>query len=255
MHINGRPCERDLCPDFVWCLTGTPLTSSFVDLHRALDLLGRPSILDFLTPTSVVTSPSSSYSLALNGPEYVARLRMVMIRHTKSQRINGAAALSLPEADTSTIWLTMSDDESKLYHTATRLDGTQSALKCSIMSYAHHVTSHAASLIPDTRFASHRRSPGTLSSRPYDPFDLDNKIRRQRQACGNYYQFKPHKSQSHLPASSCQPCKSSFTYQVSGSISLSSSPLLLSSSPPLHLPGGDGHGAHRQLHQARRAER
>ena len=54
--------------------------------------------------------PSYS-SLALDNDEVVDRLKKIMIRHTKSQRIGGQVALSLPETDQATVWLDMSDDE------------------------------------------------------------------------------------------------------------------------------------------------
>ena len=41
----------------------------------------------------------------------VERLRKVMIRHTKRQRIGGDVALALPDADCKTLWLEMSEDE------------------------------------------------------------------------------------------------------------------------------------------------
>jgi hypothetical protein len=41
-----------------------------------------------------------------------------MIRHTKDQRIGGAAALALPKSDSCTIWLDMSKEERTLYKDA-----------------------------------------------------------------------------------------------------------------------------------------
>ena len=48
---------------------------------------------------------------AVDNDEVVDRLKKIMIRHTKSQRIGGQVALSLPETDQATVWLDMSDDE------------------------------------------------------------------------------------------------------------------------------------------------
>jgi len=45
----------------------------------------------------------------------VQKLRRLMIRHTKSQRIRGTSALVLPEKECETVWLTMSADEATLY--------------------------------------------------------------------------------------------------------------------------------------------
>ena len=49
------------------------------------------------------------------GPELAARLKLHMIRHTKSQRIGGEVALALPEADCDTIFLDMSFEERSAY--------------------------------------------------------------------------------------------------------------------------------------------
>ena len=56
---------------------------------------------------------SNSYAgpAPLDNDEVVDRLKKIMIRHTKSQRIGGQVALSLPETDHATVWLDMSDDE------------------------------------------------------------------------------------------------------------------------------------------------
>ena len=88
--------------------------------------------------------------------EIVACLRKLMIRHTKAQRINGAAALSLPEADTSTVYLTMNAEEQRLYKIARKLDGR-------------------------------------LKIQDYQPYYLDNALRRQRQSAANAYVFKAQK--------------------------------------------------------------
>ena len=40
----------------------------------------------------------------------------VMIRHTKSQRIGGDVALALPDSDSKTIYLDMTDDERTMYN-------------------------------------------------------------------------------------------------------------------------------------------
>ena len=53
---------------------------------------------------------------AVDNDEVVDRLKKIMIRHTKSQRIGGQVALSLPETDHATVWLDMSDDEALTPH-------------------------------------------------------------------------------------------------------------------------------------------
>ena len=50
---------------------------------------------------------------SLGNDEVVDRLKKIMIRHTKSQRIGGEVALSLPDTDHATVWLDMSDDEAR----------------------------------------------------------------------------------------------------------------------------------------------
>ena len=50
---------------------------------------------------------------SLDNDEVVDRLKKIMIRHTKSQRIGGEVALSLPDTDHATVWLDMSDDEAR----------------------------------------------------------------------------------------------------------------------------------------------
>jgi hypothetical protein len=59
----------------------------------------------------------------------VARLRKVMIRHTKSQRIGGEVALALPDADCQTVWLEMTDDERMLYKVHQCVDGNAISLQ------------------------------------------------------------------------------------------------------------------------------
>ena len=59
------------------------------------------------------TRPSDSYHAS--NQEICDKLRLLMIRHTKSQRISGEAALSLPDSDVDTVWLTMSHEEKVLY--------------------------------------------------------------------------------------------------------------------------------------------
>ena len=85
-----------------------------------------------------------SYSaLALDNDEVVDRLKKIMIRHTKSQRIGGQVALSLPETDQATVWLDMSDDE------APRLTLHASPL----MLHASRLASHALRPTPHPHFS------------------------------------------------------------------------------------------------------
>ena len=103
-------------PRFVWMLTGTPISSSTSDLSFGIvSLLGKPPLIEpFLQPGEAGEDdfrPPPSASLA-------TVLRKLVIRHLKSQRIGGQAALSLPEKDAAIVWLDMKEDERALYRKA-----------------------------------------------------------------------------------------------------------------------------------------
>lgn len=96
-------------PHFVWMLTGTPISSSTSDLDFGLvSLLGKPPIIEPFLDGDGSFGPPPSASLA-------TVLRKLIIRHLKSQRIGGEAALSLPEKDVTIQWLDMQRDERDLY--------------------------------------------------------------------------------------------------------------------------------------------
>uniref|UniRef100_A0A7S4BGJ8 Helicase ATP-binding domain-containing protein n=1 Tax=Chrysotila carterae TaxID=13221 RepID=A0A7S4BGJ8_CHRCT len=88
---------------FVWGVTATPITSSVDDLGVVAELLGQKKRLK-----NACSGTRFTHSV-------VALLRRLMIRHTKSQRIGGAVALALPEADAQTVWLEMKKDERAKY--------------------------------------------------------------------------------------------------------------------------------------------
>ena len=92
-----------------WCVSGTPFTSSLTDLKGSAEILGH--FYDGIRLESLL-------DLEKGSPEVVTALKSVMIRHTKSQHIGGEVALSLPDATTETILLTMNDSERKLYNKA-----------------------------------------------------------------------------------------------------------------------------------------
>ena len=97
----------------VWCMTGTPMTSTVHELFGANGRIGSPPVI------------KGVYGGTLVDAELAQALRRVLIRHTKSQRIGGEVALSLPEADTATVWLDMSPHEKQLYAKAKQLDGSR----------------------------------------------------------------------------------------------------------------------------------
>jgi hypothetical protein len=85
----------------------------------------------------------------------VDRLKKIMIRHTKSQRIGGQVALSLPETDQATVWLDMSDDE---------------ALSADPLTpYPSPLTPHLSPLTPHPYPSSLVRSPLIPYSSPLTP--------------------------------------------------------------------------------------
>ena len=135
----------------VWLVTGTPFSTSLNQLKYQACVLGhsldglqlkRGKLRDATVASahgarpsppppklSPLTSPpfatrkdvwKNSYSgpPQLDNDEVVDRLKKIMIRHTKSQRIGGQVALSLPETDQTTVWLDMSDDEALAPHSS-----------------------------------------------------------------------------------------------------------------------------------------
>ena len=97
---------------FAWGVTGTPLSSSVNDLGFVAGVVGHwgkyPYTLD--TPGGL-----KLHQYTQNQAGLVDALKRLMIRHTKSQRIGGEAALSLPDAECETVWLEMSAAEKRLY--------------------------------------------------------------------------------------------------------------------------------------------
>lgn len=115
--LGGRGIDMPLgsvikfSADHVWCVTGTPFSTSLNQLMEQAFLLGQLDDGIQLRKLIRATSPRESGSNQTLADE----LRRVMIRHTKAMRIGGDVALSLPEKDTQTVWLDMSDDERLLY--------------------------------------------------------------------------------------------------------------------------------------------
>ena len=96
-----------------WGVTATPCTSSATELTKQLSFINGSQNLsngDFTSLQEAIQrfhSRPSQTTLNL----LVDRLQTFIILHTKSQRINGSAALSLPPSTTSTVLLTLSRDE------------------------------------------------------------------------------------------------------------------------------------------------
>ena len=111
------------------------------------DLMTQASIIDQHTQELAVLMRDASMHHRGARDRLVAALRRVIIRHTKAQRIGGAAALSLPDEVVSTVLLDQTTAEQQMYRAAF----AQSAYR--------------------------RRNP------PTQPFGLSMALTRHRQAC------------------------------------------------------------------------
>ena len=126
----------------MWLVTATPISTDLRQLTNQAHLLGQwehglklkeisngiisipwpPKLGDSNYPiwktfTDMGRDPESiAPRRQVQNEELVERLRKLIIRHTKSQRIGGEVALALPETECSTVWLDMSDDERVMYN-------------------------------------------------------------------------------------------------------------------------------------------
>ena len=99
---------------FRWGVTATPITSSIAGLGPQMSFIqGGKSTTQGVDLRAAMGSGTKSQE---DFNRLVDRLGKVLIRHTKSQRINGSEALSLPPSTTSTVMLTMSQDEDRLFN-------------------------------------------------------------------------------------------------------------------------------------------
>ena len=122
-------------PDVVWCVTGTPFSHSLEQLETQARLVGHwkhgLNVSDLLRKCKQAKSGeqygwdhfNNAPRLTITNQQVADKLKQVMIRHSKSQRIQGAEALSLPDSEVATVWLTMSEDERLLYDLASCADG------------------------------------------------------------------------------------------------------------------------------------
>jgi SNF2 family DNA or RNA helicase len=132
----------DIWAHNVWLLTGTPVSTSVADLHAGAQILGQA------TSGVRLFEPYPSANAA-----FLTKLKKLCIRHTKTMRIGGEVALALPDSDVSTVWLTMSPLERRLYDKAV----------------AHE------------SMAIHKLSSGGAS------FTIEVALSRRRAACSNSY--------------------------------------------------------------------
>ena len=96
-----------------WAVTGTPITKAFSDIGNIMNWLGH---LDagLGVAYTLKTANKSNYSF----DHLLGALKQILMRHTKSQRIVGEAALALPELDAATIWVDMTAIERLSYNSA-----------------------------------------------------------------------------------------------------------------------------------------
>ena len=112
------------CPDVVWCVTGTPFSHSLEQLETQARLVGHwkhgLNLSSLLRECKLYESGAqcgwdrvnhNKPRLATTNQQVADKLKQVMIRHSKAQRIHGTEALSLPDSEVATVWLTMSADE------------------------------------------------------------------------------------------------------------------------------------------------
>ena len=113
-----------------WGVTATPATSSVRDLDRQLEFIRLGHELSSPFGSHVGSSPAAIEMDKLKDAifflhRYPAKecfnklsslLKTFMVRHTKSQRINGSEALALPPSTTSTVMLTMFKDEDEAFN-------------------------------------------------------------------------------------------------------------------------------------------
>ncbi|KAL9189332.1 hypothetical protein ACHAXT_011822 [Thalassiosira profunda] len=92
-----------------WGVTATPATHSASELTRQLSFIQ----CDRNSSLRLAISSFQSQATEPHFNHLVDLLQAYMIRHTKSQRIGGSAALALPPSTTSTVMLTMSAEEDR----------------------------------------------------------------------------------------------------------------------------------------------
>jgi len=108
-------CANLLSSSLRWGVTATPATNSATEITKQISFIaGTNSFYNAGSPFYPLYTAISSFNrqpteASLNA--LVDLMKTFMIRHTKSQRINGSEALALPPSTTSTIMLTMTRDE------------------------------------------------------------------------------------------------------------------------------------------------
>ena len=156
-------------PTNIWCVTGTPFSNSLGQLEWQARILGHWDngyrLRDLVQQCNTSKSGQSWYGNgnAATNQEVADKFKKLMIRHSKSQRIQGEEALSLPDSDVATVWLDMSPDEKLLYDLAGCADGSPKyaadrvstpSLICSSHAWSFHLAGG-----PTSTACNPRRSP------------------------------------------------------------------------------------------------
>ena len=110
-------CASAIKSPLRWGVTATPATNSPMDLESQLSFIqSEDSNKDSFDALRSAISNFRYKQSESSFNSLVELLRPFMIRHTKSQRINGSEALALPPSTTSTIMLKMSKYENKAFN-------------------------------------------------------------------------------------------------------------------------------------------
>lgn len=123
VHIGNTRSKWCMAP-LRWGVTGTPASKSPSDLAHAAEWLGQPYEAAHLKAHS--RSPNvHKETMAL----HVAKLKTLMIRHTKDMQIGGTNALVLPILQSKAVMLDMSAAERRQYDRSRQLDLSKSRIQ------------------------------------------------------------------------------------------------------------------------------
>eukprot|EP00741_Cyanophora_paradoxa_P008377 tig00001304_g8104.t1 len=97
-----------------WCVSGTPVQTKVDDLHQLLCFL---EVAPFTSPTVFARRVQKAYERGCRSGALLLRtiLRHCMMRHVKTQRINGVPLVSLPPKEHRTVMLELAPHERTLY--------------------------------------------------------------------------------------------------------------------------------------------
>jgi len=133
----------------LWLVTGTPFSTSLGQLKTQANLLGH-AYHGLKVAETWATRATHPRGPMTDNPEVVERLKKLMIKHSKSQRIGGEVALALPATDAETVWLDMSPDERLLYkhHGCADDDGLHAANLAQQLMNRRKACAHLYSVVP-----------------------------------------------------------------------------------------------------------